>query len=205
MQYNEHHDKDVFAHSLCVVDSIYPNIELRLAALFHDIAKPKCFTLDENNQGHFYEHAKFSADMTRETLIRLKFDNKTIDTVCKLIFEHMTPTNLNNKSIKKLIQRVGENNIYSLLALIIADRKATAKDYRNIDDVKILEEKIDKILNEQQPMTVKDLKINGYDIVALGYKGKEIGDILNQLLEIVLEEPEKNDISILLNYIKLKQ
>lgn len=191
-QYNEHHDKDIFNHIVYVVMNSEKELEIRLSALLHDIAKPQCFTIDDKGVGHFYEHSKLSADMSRDILTRLRFDNKTINTVCKLIYNHMTPTNLNIKSIKKLICRVEEDNVYKLMNLMIADRLGMAKKYIMFSDILILQGKITKILNEKQPLSVKEIDINGYDLMKLGYKGKEIGNKLNELLELVLENPELN-------------
>lgn len=197
-QHNKHHDKDIFWHTLSVVENVEPKLELRLSALLHDIGKSKCFSKDENDVGHFYNHARISADMSKEILKRLKFDNKTIDEVGKLIYSHMISTDLNTKSIKKLINRVGKNNIYNLIELMISDRKGCAKGYRNYDDILELKNKVSKILNEKQPLSVKDLDINGYDLIKLGYKGREIGEMLDILLASVLESPELNSREVLL-------
>lgn len=202
-QHNYHHDKDVFKHTLAVVENTKPMLDLRLAALLHDIGKPKCFTLDEEGMGHFYNHAPVGAEMAKKILIRMKIDNKTIDTVYKLIDCHMIPTNLNDKSVKRLIKKVGQDNIYKLFDLIIADRKATAEKYRSYEDVLLLKYRVDKILNEKQPMTVKELHINGIDLMELGIsEGPQIGMVLDKLLDIVLEEPEFNNREYLINYVE---
>ena len=88
-QHNKYHRKNVFDHILKVLESTPSVLNLRLAALFHDIGKPMCFTIDKNNQGHFYKHHIIGADKTREIMKRLKFDNETIDNVCILVYEHM--------------------------------------------------------------------------------------------------------------------
>lgn len=203
-QYNIHHDKDVFWHTMSVMENIEPVLELRLSALLHDIGKPQCFTIDESGQGHFYSHQKISSDMAREVLRRLKFDNKTIDKVSLLVYEHMSRyDNLRTPNIKKFINRVGINNLESLFSLQIADIKGCAKEYRSFENVLKLKKQCYEIINEKQPLTVKDLEINGNDLINLGIKqGKEIGNILNKLLEIVLESPNMNDKNKLLDIIK---
>lgn len=199
-QLNEHHDKTVFEHILSVVENAPPKLELRLSALLHDIGKPKHFTIDEKGVGHFYEHHKASADMSRQILTRLKFDNKTIDKVCLLVYEHMLDTNMKRPGIKRLINRVGKENIYDLLELAIADRKGMAREYNDYNDIILLRDKIDDILNKQEAFNIKDLSINGGDLIQLGIKqGKEIGLILYELLDAVLENPELNDRETLLN------
>lgn len=103
-QHNIHHDKDVYGHILSVVENVPNKLELRLAALLHDIGKPRCFSIGDNGQGHFYGHQKISADMTKDILKRLKFDNKTIDKVDKLVYNHMTRYNkLRTPNIKSLL------------------------------------------------------------------------------------------------------
>lgn len=192
-QHNKRHDKDVFMHIISVVKNVPCNLELRLAALLHDIGKPRCFTRGNDRIGHFYKHEMESQDMARKILTRLKFDNKTIDVVCKLVLNHMTPTNLKDKSIKKLIIRLGRKNIYNLLELMKADRMAMAEEFKDYSDILNLKIKIDKIINQNEPLSIKELAINGGDLIKVGYKqGKEIGIILNSLLEKVLDNPELN-------------
>lgn len=203
-QQNKHHDKTIFEHTLSVVENTPPKLEIRLAALLHDIGKPKCFTVGEDGQGHFLQHHKFSADMSRNILTRLKFDNKTIDKVCVLVYEHMSRYDkLRTANTKKFINRVGVDNLDDLFELQIADIKGSAKEYQDFSNVTKLKEACTRILNEQQPLSVKDLKINGKDLMQLGVKqGKEIGKVLNELLEMILEDPVLNDKERLLKIAK---
>jgi tRNA nucleotidyltransferase (CCA-adding enzyme) len=198
-QHNPHHHLEVFDHIMEVLDLTPPDLVIRLAALFHDIAKPKCLTMDENGSGHFYMHEIESAKETEKILKRLRFDNNTISKVCILIREHMQGHNkLKTPSIKKLISRVGTENLNSLFELNIADIKAH-KPPHNLDIIYELKEKTSKIINEKQPLAVKDLKINGIDLINADIpKGKSIGAILNTLLDKVIENPELNEKDILL-------
>ncbi|EJO5347270.1 HD domain-containing protein [Clostridium botulinum] len=194
-QHNIHHDKDVYEHILSVVENVPNKLELRLAALLHDIGKPRCFSMGDNGQGHFYGHQKISADMAKDILKRLKFDNKTIDKVDKLVYNHMTRYNkLRTSSIKKFINKVGIDNLDDLFELQIADIKGSAKEYHSFNNVLNLKIKCEKILSEKQPLTIKDLDIDGHDLMNLGIKqGKEIGIMLNKLLDITLENPNLNN------------
>ncbi|KEI98348.1 CCA tRNA nucleotidyltransferase [Clostridium botulinum] len=194
-QHNIHHDKDVYEHILSVVENVPSKLELRLAALLHDIGKPKCFSIGDNGQGYFYGHQKISADMTKDILKRLKFDNKTVDKVDKLVYNHMARYNkLRTPNIKKFINKVGIDNLDDLFELQIADIKGSAKEYHSFDNVLNLKIKCEKILSEKQPLTIKDLDINGYDLMELGInQGKEIGIMLNKLLDIILENPNLNN------------
>lgn len=206
-QYNKHHDKDVLMHMLEVVKNVPPTLELRLSALLHDIGKPLCFTQGEDGQGHFLQHHKISADMSREILERLKFDNKTIDKVCLLVYEHMSRYDkLRTPNTKKFINRVGIDNLDDLFELQVADIKGCAEAYQNFDNVIKLKEECYRIINEKQPLSVKDLNINGRDLISIGYKqGKEIGLILNDLLELVLDNPELNQRDKLLEIVNQRQ
>ncbi|WP_330397001.1 CCA tRNA nucleotidyltransferase [Anaerovirgula multivorans] len=204
-QRNPNHDKDVYYHILNVLENTSNKLEIRLAALLHDIGKPSTFTLDENGIGHFYKHHLESEDITRKVLDRLRFDNRTIDNVCILVREHMSRyDSLKIKNAKKLINRVGIDNLNSLFELQIADIKgSTNRD--SIDKVLDMKAACERILNEKQPLSIKDLDINGNDLIKLGFKqGKQIGKVLNELLDVVLEEPEFNKKDKLIDYVKSK-
>jgi tRNA nucleotidyltransferase (CCA-adding enzyme) len=200
-QHNKHHDKDVLWHILSVVENIPNKLELRLSALLHDIGKPNCFTVGEDSEGHFIQYHKISADISRIILQRLKFDNKTIDKVCLLVYEHMSRYDkLRTPNTKKFINRVGIDNLEDLFELQIADIKGASALYQNFENVINLKEECQRILNEKQPLSIKDLNINGNDLMQLGYKeGKDIGNKLKELLEIVLDSPDMNKREILLN------
>jgi len=192
-QKNPHHDKNIFDHLMSVVDYTDNTLKLRLAALFHDIGKTVTFSMDEKGIGHFYNHDNESVRITADILKRLKFDNKTIKDVCLLIESHMTAyTLLNAKSLKKLINKVGALNLEDLFNLQIADTKGHAEPH----DFSIIyknRENAFKILNEKQPLTIKDLNITGNDLINLGIvEGIEIGIILRKLLEEVLVNKEMN-------------
>jgi tRNA nucleotidyltransferase (CCA-adding enzyme) len=200
-QFNPHHDKDVFDHTLVVIESVPKSLVLRWAALLHDIGKPASFTMVDGF-GHFYNHHKIGADMAREILRRLKFDNNTIERVCILIYNHMSRFEfLRSASIKRFINRVGVENLDDLFKLQIADIKGSANpnDFSQVEKLKV---DVEKILSEKQPLTVKDLAVNGYDLMEMGFKqGKELGNILKFLLEEVLKNPELNQKKLLLNMV----
>lgn len=192
-QHNPHHNRDVFEHSLEVIDNTEDDLVLRLAALFHDIGKPRTFTIGQDGIGHFYGHNVKGKDLTEKIMKRLKYDNKTIEKVSILVKEHMCKyNNISDKGIKRLINRLGKDNIGRLFKLQIADRQASVAG-NNIGDILQLKNRVEEILNESQPLSVKDLDINGYDLMELGIKeGREIGLILESLLERVLEDPKIN-------------
>lgn len=203
-QYNKHHDKDVFNHIIHVVKHSPSKLEIRLAALFHDIGKPECFTLDEDNCGHFYKHHISSSKITKNIMSRLRFDNKTIDKVSILVREHMSRyDHLRTTNIKKFITRVGIENLDDLFELQIADIKSSAPEYHNIYMVTKLRDECYKILSEKQPLSRGDLEVNGKDLINIGFKpGKELGNVIDILLEKVLEDPTLNDKEALINIAK---
>ena len=198
-QYNPNHNKDVFNHTLKVVDCTQPELELRLAALFHDIGKPNTFTLDEYGVGHFYEHHKESARICREVMTRLKYSNKEIDHVSELVYHHMIRYEKINSAIaKRFINKVGEDKIEDLFRLFVAD-KMGMKGSHVFNDIYKLKFECEKVLSEKQPLSIKDLDINGNDLMKIGIpQGKEIGITLNLLLERVLENSELNNKETLL-------
>lgn len=202
-QRNIHHDKNVFEHIISVLNNSPKILNVRLAALLHDIAKPQTFTIDENDCGHFYGHHIDSAIMAEEILKRLKFDNKTIESVVILVREHMSKYDFLRKStIKKFINRVGVDNLDNLFHLQIADMKGS-KPPHNFTQIFELKTQVEKILNEKQPLTVRDLAVNGHDLMGVGVQpGVEMGQILNSLLESVLEDPSLNTRDKLLELVK---
>lgn len=198
-QNNIYHDKDIFEHVMTVVENIPNDLTLRLSALLHDIAKPQTF-----NSGHFYGHHIEGAELAEQIMKRMKYDNKTIDKVKLLTFYHIDRyEDLSFAGVKRFINRIGIENIDDLFELQIADIKG-CKPPHNFDSVNNLRTKVQEVLNKQQPLTVKDLDIDGYDLIKLGIKpSKEMGNILNILLEMVLENPEFNNKEKLLSLIKL--
>lgn len=204
-QHNPHHDKDVFNHTLCVLDNVSPILDLRLAALFHDIGKPYTFTIDDEGIGHFYGHDKIGAKMTKEILNRLRASNELIKKVTILIERHMTHQDgFGEKGLKRLLAKVGEKDIFNLLELQKADRICSIKD-ANIDDLLLREERIRNILEEKEVYEKNQLAIDGNDVIELGYnQGEIIGEILAYLLEEVFENPKLNEKEKLIEMIRDK-
>ncbi|AJA46207.1 CCA-adding enzyme [Clostridium pasteurianum DSM 525 = ATCC 6013] len=198
-QHNPHHYKDIFDHTMMVLDNTSSNLIIRIAALLHDIGKPKCFSIDKNGIGHFYMHNIEGAKISQEILSRLKFDNKTIKTVYTLIKEHLVNrNNLKIPAIKRFINRVGIDNLNYLFDLQIADIKGHTPphDFSPVFNLKI---SVNEILAKKDPLNLKDLDITGNDLIKIGYsKGIIIGKTLNELLELVIKNPELNKKNILI-------
>ncbi len=204
-QQNPYHNKDVFNHILDVVDNIEPVIHLRLAALLHDIGKPRTFTIDEDDIGHFYGHDKLGSLMSREILERLNTPRYIIDKVELLIRRHMALNgDIARKGIKKLMNIFGED-IEDLFKITLADSKGS----KNID-LQVLEEDLNNkriiiqdILQGREVYNKRQMNINGRDLINIGYKeGVIVGQILDYLYELVLEDKDLNDIETLINIAK---
>ena len=194
-QDNPYHCLDVYNHILTSVEFIDEKPHLRLTMLLHDICKPQCKTTDENGIGHFYGHAELSSDRAVEVLKRLKYDNKTIEKVRVLVKYHDRQIG-KKKSIRKLLNQIGEDNLRDLLKVKCADILSQNREYLEgrLEELTVIEEKLQEILEQKECFSIKDLDINGRDLIDLGIlEGKEIGDYLNYCLEKVLEDPRLNN------------
>lgn len=194
-QNNPHHCYSVGEHILHSMQAIAPDKMLRLGMLFHDIGKPQTLTVDEEGITHNKGHAVTGAKMTKEILRRLKFDNDTIDKVSKIVLYHDQEIGLTDSGVRRAVNRIGEDIFPMLFAVRYADIQAQS-DYQReekLQKLAYIKEIYDGILNRQECLSLKDLAVTGSDLIALGMPaGKEIGVLLKELLEIVLEEPERN-------------
>lgn len=192
-QKNPHHERDVYNHILCVLDNTSPILQVRLAALFHDIAKPHTLIVDEEGIGHFYGHDKEGANMAKEALTRLKASNELIEKVYRLVREHMNHhAHFKDKGLKRLIGRVGEKEVFNLMELQKADIKCSNRE-ASIDHILEREKRIREILENDEAYKICQLDINGNDLMDLGFdEGPILKEILQYLLERVMEEPSIN-------------
>lgn len=192
-----HHDRDVAEHTLKALDCSESDLLLRLSILLHDIGKPDTYEFIDG-RGTFYQHHKVSADITTRVMKFLKYSNEEIDIVNKLVYNHMSRYyKYTKKNVKKLINRVNIKNLDRLFKLMICDRIASNPPFE-FDDIYKLKFTCEKFLNEEQPLSVKDLDIDGYDLMRMGIsQGRLIGEILDELFEMVLEDETKNSKYIL--------
>ena len=204
-QNNSHHDKDLFEHTMVVLDNTEPNLVTRLSALFHDIGKPDTHSKDDNGESHYYLHHKVSADMSEDIMKRLKYDNDTINKVKRLIYNHMNKSDRqSDKSIKKFINRVGKENLDMMFDLLKSDIIGH-KPPHNFESLNELKSKCNNFLSEKEPTTRFELEIKGKDIIKLGFKqGKIIGEILENCMDLVLDNPKLNNKEDLIRFVKNK-
>ncbi len=202
-QFSPYHDKTLFDHLICVMDYVRPDLSLRLAALFHDISKVDTLSIGEDGRGHFYGHEILGAELVEEILKKYRLPNKTIEKVKILILDHMkVHSEMSDKALRRQIKRVGRENVLDLYDLLIADCKATRID-RDASFIINRKNRVKELLDEKEMKTEKFLEINGNDIKSLGFsEGKLIGEILKELENLVLEDPEKNNRAYLIEYIE---
>ena len=200
------HIFDVYTHTAKTVEQSPRLLSLRLTMLLHDIGKPLAKTTDYNGVDHFKGHQKISADLAAPILKRFKISNELYDRVMLIIPIHDIHIGTKKKNIKKWLNRLGEQGLRDLIAVKRADKlgqnpKMTGEELQNLVTTESL---VDEIIANAEPYSVKDLKINGFDLINLGFKGKEIGDILSAVLEMVIDGKLENEKDILLKYAKEK-
>jgi tRNA nucleotidyltransferase (CCA-adding enzyme) len=187
-----YHAYDVFEHSILTADSAPRELVIRLAALLHDVSKPESKVPTESG-ATFYGHEKKGARVAKRALQRLRYSNQIVERVTLLIDKHMFTTGVTDKGVRRLIRKMGEELIFSLLDLRRADVIAQGKG-GTTGDVDELEERIKLEIERQPPFGLKDLEIGGNDIMkAFDIPPSPlVGQVLNYLLELVLDDPEVN-------------
>ena len=199
-QNNPHHCYNVGEHTLKAISLAPDNPVIRLTMLLHDIGKPDCRTTDEQGIDHFKGHNAKGSKLSEEILKRLKFDNQTIHIVKILIENHdirfRNSLTTGRRHVRRVISKVGIPLFPYLLDVMCADVSAQST-YLQAEKLAALaetREAYEEILEAGNCLTLKDLAINGSDLMRMGIpEGKIIGAILNALLGIVLEDPDKND------------
>ncbi len=193
-QKNPHHAYDIFTHTAHVVEAVPGDLALRWAALLHDIGKPETFTLDENGMGHFYGHADTSEQMADHILRQLKAPTQLREDVLVLIRQHMTRLEPEKKVVRRWLSRLGESQLQKLLALQEADMGSKGTGIpRQMSQFSQLRTLIEEIQAENACLSLKDLAVDGHDLMALGITGKAIGATLNTLLDQVIDEQLPNE------------
>lgn len=204
-QNTPYHQLDVYNHTLRVLDNTPNKLTIRLAALFHDLGKPYTKSTDEGGIDHFYSHNKLGMEISKKIMERLKYPNDMTKRVSSLVYKHMAiDENIGKKGIKKLLSLLGEEDIFDLIELQLADRRG-GKLPSNLDDIVAFERNLREILDKKEVYRKNQLAISGKDVLKLGYEqGRQIGEILDYLMDLVLERPELNRRESLIMEIKNK-
>ncbi len=200
-----YHSHDVYWHSLRTCDAAEDSV--KLAALFHDIAKPRT----DMGNGHFYGHDSVGTQMVEEIMKRLKFSKTEIERTKALVRNHMfyyphtegevdrekmdklMLTQWSDSAVRRFLKRVGEENVEDLFKLRIADASSNPNTAFKPEEITELQKHISKVRQEDMALKITDLDINGEDLKSIGVEpGKKMGDILNKLLDMVIEDPLLN-------------
>ncbi|HHT24776.1 MAG TPA: HD domain-containing protein [Clostridiaceae bacterium] len=204
LQHNPYHEYDVFRHTIEVICNTPPELDVRLAALYHDIGKPATFSMDSDGIGHFYQHPKISAKIARNNMQELKFEKKLIDTVETLVLYHDSPLESDQIILKRCLRKFGPDILNKLITLKKADiaGKSKAIQFEQINYLNQVSLLLGKIIKSKPALQITDLEIDGYDVMALGLKGPQIGQALNQIFDLVLTEKLENKRESLLKALK---
>lgn len=185
-QHTRHHCFDVYTHIVKVVAAVPPEPTLRLAALFHDVAKPACFYL-KDGRGHFPEHPARGEEVCAAALRRLRVEKKRIREVCLLIRMHdaylkMTPAD----AAPELLRAVPYALVHPLLDLMEADALAKAEPETAAAHVQALRREVASLLAKHPCLSLQDLAVDGEDLRAVGVlPGPGMGALLRELLKRV--------------------
>lgn len=206
VQQNRFHAHDVFTHSLMATDAAPAgNLVVRLAALLHDIAKPD--TREERDGDYtFYAHQVIGARKAERTLRRLRYSNEDRERVIHLIHHHMFyyQPEWTDSAVRRFARNVGLDEIPDLIALRLADMGGNAKKSGDTRPLRELLHRVDDVIAKDTALSVKDLAIGGGDLMQLGVPhGPAIGRILRALLELVLDDPDLNELEKLRAQAKL--
>lgn len=201
MQNNPYHIYDVWEHTVRTICATPVDRYLRLSALFHDIGKPSTYTVDGTGIGHFKGHPTVSADIAHNIMFRLRFSNSDINMVDIIVRNHefFHDSNISKAAIKRLINKVGVDAARWVIDLNRADIIGQGTGLDRGDVLDKYEDIINEIVNDNEALSLKDLAVNGNDIMNLGCKGKEVGEVLNYLLQLVISEKVDNEKYILIN------
>lgn len=211
-QNHPHHQYNVGMHTLKAIEHVHEQSKEQMfdkkkvsllcwTALLHDVGKPFTKTVDEEGIDHFYLHVPRSREMAKEILKRFRWDNHTIDTVCRLVQYHDVNFSKRKGKMRHLMNEIGVEYMPDLFIMMKADILSQSMYMReeklqNLQDAKKL---FEEIRDAGDPVSLKMLKITGMDLREAGFQeGKILGEILNGLLERVMEEPELNQKETLL-------
>ena len=204
-QNNPHHLYNVGEHMLHTLLHVRPERSLRIAALLHDIAKPDTEEIDSEGISHFHGHAQLGEEKAESILRRLKFDNDTMNRVKKYVKYHDYKIEATPRAVRRALNKIGKEYFEQVLEIKQADMLAQSMYQReekeeNLKQVRALYE---EILQKEECVSLKDLALTGKDLMELGVpQGKQVGAILQRLLEDVLENPEHNTREYLTDFVK---
>lgn len=200
-QNNRWHIYDVYDHIVRAVSSYKGNDPaIKWALLLHDIGKPSCYSADERG-GHFYGHPVVSHQLATEVVRRLRFDNKTAEAILDLVLNHDEELNPTPRTARRLLCKFGKERSFQLMEIHQADALAQAPctQEESLPRIAQMKEELQKVLSAEQCFSLKDLAVTGKDIMELGVPhGPMVGQVLNHLLTMVMDDRVSNDKDVLL-------
>jgi putative nucleotidyltransferase with HDIG domain len=195
VEQNRHHAHDVYRHTLATLDAAPPRLELRLAALLHDLGKPRTRRVVEG-EGTFHGHERVGAAMTRRILDRLRFPRRLRERVAHLVAQHMFhyTDDWSDAAVRRFVKRVGPEHVEALFELREADNMGSGTKEARPPDLRALRGRVDGVLERDAVLDVASLAVSGDDLMgALRLsEGPEVGRLLRFLLDRVLEDPAVN-------------
>ena len=206
VEQNDFHAHDVLQHNLAALDASRSKLEARWAALLHDIGKPRARSRDKTSYGYtFHGHERVGADMSRQILTNLRLPNALVDRVSRLVANHMYVADpaQSDSAIKRLINRVGLDLLEEQFHLRRADKIASGLPQgRNLERNEQFERRVYDLLAARPALAIRDLAVDGRDVMRAmidagvrppGFQpGPEVGSILRDLLDRVIDAPELN-------------
>lgn len=200
-QQTPYHIYDIYEHTVRSVAAIENDPVLRLTMLLHDIGKPSRFTVDEKGQGHFKEHSKSSVELSKQILSRLRFDKRTTQRVLTLVKYHDVNLEPKENLIKRWLGRLTPEGFFQLIKIKLADNAAQNPVYDRSSSYEEIIRMAQKILDNEACFSLSSLAVNGNDLLEMGIPaGKEVGEMLQHLLQIVIDGKCENARDKLLAY-----
>lgn len=204
-QNTPHHMYDVGEHTIRVMQGVRADKNMRLAALLHDVGKPVSKTTDEDGRDHFHGHQMTGESIARDILRRLKLDNATTAYVTSLVKWHDIRPEPDKRSVRRVASKMGSDIFPDIFELKRADILGQSDYYREekLQRLESFEELYEEIVRDNECLKISDLAIGGRDLIDEGMgSGPHIGEILKDLLEIVIEDPQQNQRDILLGMVR---
>lgn len=198
-QHNPYHKYDVLEHCIRAMDAVRTtpenHVHMKMAVLFHDMGKPETYFMDDDGIGHFYGHPKKSEELVRRVLGRLKADKTTVERVAVLVKYHDLIFDKDERLLKRWMNKLGADVLQEILEIKLADNFATGNMSPELGEkFTDIRDMMEEILAQQQCFSLKDLAVKGDDLIVAGIEpGPEMGRVLNELLEVVIDGECENE------------